>query len=60
MGQNWKYNQCGQKIEQNFAQFLLKSGQKWQNICIKAGFESLKPPHQTTVETLKYQPQTMY
>jgi hypothetical protein len=27
MGQNWKYNQCGQKIEQNFAQFLLKSGQ---------------------------------
>jgi hypothetical protein len=43
------------KILPNFG----KSGQKYQNIYIKAEFESLKPPYQTTVETLKYPQQTM-
>ncbi len=46
--------QCDQKINKNFAQLFGQSDQKYQNIYIKASFESPKHLHQITIETLKY------
>jgi hypothetical protein len=42
------------KISPNFG----KSGQKYKNIYIKAKFQSLKSPYQTTFETSTYPQQT--
>jgi hypothetical protein len=39
--------------------FWKKVAKKYQNIYIENEFETLKPQHQTTVETLKCQRQTM-
>jgi hypothetical protein len=50
---------CDQNINSNFAQFLEKVALKCHNMYIKAKFESLKHPHQTTFEILKYQQQAM-
>jgi len=37
------------------AQFLENVAKKYENSNIKAEYVSLKPQHQTTLETLKYQ-----